>query len=146
MLNQWTTINLLMIMDDRSKTLMSYNEGLKKTLTSFSWMKFFSCQITKGLSKKWHWWPFLTIVGLILSSWRCINIKLNLDLEVGFKSFITYVALIDVCKNCFMVHFVAWSGIVSFGIKSNKLVVQEKVQFITFTKIVKLHFCAWYSS
>jgi hypothetical protein len=52
---------------------------------------------------------------------------LNLDLEVGFKSFIIYVALIDVCKNYFMVHFVALSGIASFGIGSNQLVVQEKV-------------------
>ncbi len=70
---------------------------------------------------------FLTIVGVTLSSWRYINLKLNLDLEVGFKSFIIYVALIDVCKNYFMVHFVALSGIASFGIGSNQLVVQEKV-------------------
>jgi len=70
---------------------------------------------------------FLTIVGVTLSSWRCINLKLNLDLEVGFKSFIIYVALTDVCKSYFMVHFVALSGIASFGIGSNQLVVQEKV-------------------
>jgi hypothetical protein len=64
---------------------------------------------------------FLTIVGVTQSSWRCINLKLNLDLEVGFKSFIIYVTLIDVCKNYFMVHFVALSGIASFGIGQTNL-------------------------
>jgi len=70
---------------------------------------------------------FLIIVGVTLSSWRCINLKLNLDLEVGFKSFIIYVALIDGYKNYYMVHYVALSGIASFGIGSNQLMVQEKV-------------------